>query len=172
LLRLSDVRFPNENEHFCAMKYRMLTADELVPFEEDLKQFLIVNGVHGDEWEQMNRDTPEKAIELVELFSDTVLQKVYEKIEFLEFRSVDSCLVFHCLSDRSLLIAVQHTQSDLDLSSPETIHVALTGDLSKLNFFRSEKMHQHSREVEVHRLIEQGCVPSDEAFWNALVGIV
>ena len=93
------MRFPNENEHFCAMKYRMLTADELVPFEEELKQFLIVNGVHGDEWEQMNRDTPEKAIELVELFSDTVLQKVYEKIEFLEFRSVDSCLVFHCLSE-------------------------------------------------------------------------
>ena len=122
-------------------------------------------------WTPVSGDLP-KAIELVELFSDTVLQKVYEKIEFLEFRSVDSCLVFHCLSDRSLLIAVQHTQPDLDLSSPETIHVALTGDLSKLNFFRSEKMHQHSREVEVHRLIEQGCVPSDEAFWNALVGIV
>ena len=150
----------------------MLSADELVPFEEDLKQFLIVNGVHGDEWEQMNRETPEKAIELVALFSDTVLQKVYEKIEFLEFRSVDSCLVFHCLSDRSFLIAVQHTQPDLDLSSPETIHAALSGDLPRLNLFRSEKMHQYSREEEIHRLFEQGCVPSDEAFWNALVGVV
>jgi succinylglutamate desuccinylase len=154
------------------MKYRMLSAEELVPFEEDLKQFLIVNGVHGDEWEQMNRETPEKAIELVALFSDTVLQKVYEKIMFLEFRSVDSCLVFHCLSDRSLLIAIQHTQPDLDLSTPESIHAALTGELSRLNFFRSEKMHQHSREEEIHRLFEQGCVPSDEAFWNALVAVV
>ena len=150
----------------------MLSAEELVPFEEDLKQFLIVNGVHGDEWEQMNRDTPEKAIELVALFSDMVLQKVYEKIMFLEFRSVDSCLVFHCLSDRSLLIAIQHTQPDLDLSTPESIHSALSGELSKLNFFRSEKIHQHSREEEVHRLFEQGCVPSDEAFWNALVAVV
>jgi len=154
------------------MKYRMLSADELLHFEEDLKQFLIVNGVHGDDWEQMNSETPEKAIELVALFSDTVLQKVYEKIEFLEFRSVDSCLVFHCLSDRSLLIAIQHTQPNLDLSSPETIHVALTGDLSKLNFFRSEKKHQGSREEEVHQLIEQGCVPSEASFWNAMVGIV
>ena len=150
----------------------MLSADELLHFEEDLKQFLIVNGVHGDEWEQMNRDTPEKAIELVELFSDTVLQKVYEKIEFLEFRSVDSCLVFHCLSDRSLLIAIQHTQPNLDLSSPETIHVALTGDLSKLNFFRSEKIHQHSREEEVHRLFEQGCVPSVASFWKDRKSVV
>jgi len=154
------------------MKYRMLSAEELVPFEEDLKQFLIVNGVHGDEWEQMNRDTPEKAIELVALFSDMVLQKVYEKIMFLEFRSVDSCLVFHCLTDRMLLIAIQHTQPDLDLSTPETIHAALTGDLSRLNFFRSEKMHQHSREEEVHQLIEQGCVPSVASFWNALVAVV
>ena len=150
----------------------MLSAEELVPFEEDLKQFLIVNGVHGDEWEQMNRETPEKAIELVALFSDTVLQKVYEKIMFLEFRSIDSCLVFHCLSDRMLLIAIQHTQPDVDLSTPESIHAALTGDLSKLTFFRSEKIHQHSREEEVHRLFEQGCVPSDEAFWNALVAVV
>ncbi|MCE2683069.1 MAG: DUF6495 family protein [Cryomorphaceae bacterium] len=154
------------------MKYRILTTDELLHFEEELKQFLIVNGVHGDEWEQMNRDTPEKAVELVEMFSDTVLQKVYERMEFVEFRSVDSCLVFHCLSDRSLLIALQHTQPDLDLSSPEAIDTALTGDLSKLNFFRSEKKHQGSREEEVHRLVEQGCVPSEASFWNALVGIV
>jgi hypothetical protein len=80
--------------------------------------------------------------------------------------------VFHCLSDRSLLIAIQHTQPDLDLSTPESIHSALSGELSKLNFFRSEKIHQHSREEEVHRLFEQGCVPSDEAFWNALVAVV
>jgi hypothetical protein len=154
------------------MKYRMLTTEELTHFEEDLKQFLIVNGVHGDEWEQMNRETPDKAVELVALFSDTVLQKVYEKIRFLEFRSVDSCLVFHCLSDRMLLIAIQHTQPDLDLSTPEDIHTALSEHLTKLSFFRSEKMHQHSREEEIHRLFEQGCVPSDEAFWNALVAVV
>ena len=104
------------------MKYRILTTEELTHFEEDLKQFLIVNGVHGDEWERMNRETPDKAVELVALFSDTVLQKVYEKIRFLEFRSVDSCLVFHCLSDRMLLIAIQRTQPDLDLSTPENIH--------------------------------------------------
>lgn len=101
------------------MKYRMLSTEELAHFEEDLKQFLIVNGVHGDEWEQMNRETPEKAIELVGLFSDTVLQKVYEKIRFLEFRSADSCLVFHCLSDRMLLIAIQGTKPEVDLSTPE-----------------------------------------------------
>jgi hypothetical protein len=154
------------------MKYRMLTTEELSHFEEDLKHFLIVNGIHGDEWEQMNRETPEMAIELVGLFSDTVLHKVYQKIRFLEFRSADSCLVFHCLSDRMLLIAIQHTQPNLDLSTPENIHSALSGDLSILSFFRSEKMHQHSREEEIHRLFDQGCVPSDEAFWNALLAVV
>lgn len=41
-----------------------------------------------------------------------------------------------------------------------------------LRFFRSEKVHQHSREEEIHRLIEQGCVPSDETFWNGLVALV
>ena len=65
LLRELYVYISRKNEHFCAMKYRMLTTEELTHFEEDLKQFLIVNGVHGDEWEQMNRETPDKAVELV-----------------------------------------------------------------------------------------------------------
>jgi len=63
LLYLFNEKHSIENEHFCAMKYRILTADELVHFEEELKQFLIVNGVHGDEWEKMNRETPERAVE-------------------------------------------------------------------------------------------------------------
>ena len=69
----------------------MLSQEELELLEEDLKAFLIVNGIHADEWEQMNTAAPEKAIELVELFSDTVLQKVYENLRFIEHRTTRSC---------------------------------------------------------------------------------
>ena len=48
----------------------MLSQEELELLEEDLKAFLIVNGIHADEWEQMNTAAPEKAIELISAYKD------------------------------------------------------------------------------------------------------
>ena len=73
--------------NFADMKFRMLTEEELECFEQEFKQFLIVNGVEAKEWEKMNVSNNEKAIQFVELFSDTVLQKVYGKIKYLEHRN-------------------------------------------------------------------------------------
>lgn len=151
------------------MKYRMLTDDELRHLEEDLKHFLIVNGVHDTEWEALNRDNPEKARELVGVFSDTVLQKVYEKLEYLEFRSEDACMVFHCGKERQEVIVLNRKSgAAIDLSTPESIHDALSNHAQDLSFFRSSKEYNGKREEEVHRLLEQGCVLSTREFWEAM----
>jgi hypothetical protein len=150
------------------MKYRILTNEELQHLEEDLKQFLIVNGIHAEEWATMNQETPEKAVQLVEVFSDTVLQKVYEKLNFLEFRSTDSCMLFHLLPEKMELISLQSTDKNCDLSSVESIHDALQNHVSNLNFFKSEKPYTSTRETAIHELIESGCVVSSSEFWNVL----
>lgn len=151
------------------MKYRMLTDEELRPLEEDLKHFLIVNGVHDTEWETMNRDEPEKAQALVGVFSDTVLQKVYEKIAFLEFRKEDACFLFHLTPDVQEVIVIDRKNgSELNLSTVEGIHHALTQAAGELSFFRSSKAYTESREETIHKLIESGCVLSSEEFWKAL----
>lgn len=151
------------------MKYRILNSEELVHLEEDLKHFLIVNGIHSEEWLQINENEPEKAIQLVELFSDTVLQKVYEKLKFLEFRSTDTCRVFHCLNEKMELISIQKkADSTVDLSTVLSIHDALSKRIEEINFFRSSKNYKESRESEIHLLIEQGCVVSSKTFWDLL----
>lgn len=155
------------------MKFRLLTNEELSHFEDDLKQFLIVHGVHGEEWAELNKSNPDKAIQLVGIFSDMVLQKVYEKIEFLEFRTVDSCLVFHCLPEKMELISIQRIEdSNADLSTAESIHEILSTKPQELSFFRSEKLYNQERELEVHRFIEQGCIVSNRAFWDALILVI
>lgn len=151
------------------MKYRILTDEELTHLEEDFKQFLIVTGVHAEEWEEMNKSDITKAIKIVEVFSDTVLQKVYEKISYLEFRSANSCMVFHFDSTSIKLISIQKKEnSTVDLSTPESIHLALTKSFKDLSFFRSEKQYTTSREEEIHKMIEQGCFISSVEFWNLL----
>ena len=63
-----------------SMRFRNLTEIELEALSEELVQFLIVQGIDGDLWLEMNQKSPQKAIELVSLFSDTVLEKVYSKV--------------------------------------------------------------------------------------------
>jgi hypothetical protein len=152
------------------MKYRLLTDEELHLLEDDLKQFLVVNQVYKEEWEEMNKSNPELALQMIELFSDNVLQIVYEKVKFLEHRTIDSCFVFKCGAEKLELIALQKKNpTDLiDLSTPEGIHEALTKHADLLSFFTNEKPYSQGREMEIHQMLEQGCVNSTEEFWSAL----
>lgn len=155
--------------NFVFMKYRMLSDEELQHLENDLKAFLIINGVEGDTWKQLNESEPEKAVQLVELFSDTVLQTVYEKIKFLEFRNPESCIVFHCEPERIELISIgRKPGATCDLSTPESIHEALVHHSSDLNWFQTSKAYNDERELEIHRMLEQGGVMSTQEFWDAL----
>jgi len=141
----------------------MLTDEELSHFSEELKQFLIVNGIHAEEWETMNQKNPEKAVELVGLFSDAVLQRVYENIKYLEFRSLDSCMLFHLGKEIIHLISIQiKSGATVNLSTPEGIHEALKQYPDSLSFFKTTKTYNAPREAEVHRFLSQGCVPSSK----------
>ena len=154
------------------MKYRMLSLEELEIFDEDLKAFLIVNGIHGDEWKTMNESNPKQAIEMVELFSDTVLQKVYESIKYIEHRSPQSCMVFHLKEDLIELISINTKSEKVDLSTPESIHEALVSKSDDVSIFKTEKKYAKTRETEIHEMLEQGCVNSSEAFWYQLEKVV
>lgn len=151
------------------MKYRILTDEELQHLEGDLKAFLIINGVDGEAWKQLNETAPEKALKLVELFSDTVLQTVYEKIQFLEVRSPDSCMVFHYGKEQVELISISRKPGTAcDLSAPESIHEALINHPGGLTWFRTAKSYSKAREEEIHQLLEQGGVLSTVEFWEML----
>jgi hypothetical protein len=154
------------------MKYRMLAKEEMQIFDEDFKHFLITTGVSNEEWIELNKSNIPKATELVELFSDTVLQKVYEKIQFIEFRSQDSCIVFNCLKENMELISLNRKGEGIDLSTPEKIHDALLNHAEKLTCFKTKKDYTSSREQEIHQLIEQGCFNSSKDFWNALEKLI
>ncbi|MBI1837857.1 MAG: hypothetical protein HYR91_11400 [Flavobacteriia bacterium] len=150
------------------MKFRMLTKEEMEIFDEDFKHFMITNGVTNEEWLEWNNSDTDKAIQLVQVFSDTVLQKVYEKIQFIEFRSEDSCIVFQCLKDKIELISINKKGGNVNLATPESIHEALSKETAQLTYFKSEKKYSKTREEEIHEMITQGCFNSTQDFWDAL----
>jgi hypothetical protein len=149
------------------MKYRLLDSDELSHFNEELVQFLIVNGIHGEEWEKLNKTDPEKAIELVGIFSDQVLQKVYENIKYLEFRAKDRLLLFYLGIEKIGLIGLESgSNSEVDFSDTEKIHRSLQLESNGIRYFRSAKEYSGERELEIHQMIGSGCIPSTAQFWE------
>ncbi len=150
------------------MKYRILTKEEMQIFDEDFKHFMITTGVTNEEWIEMNVSDIPKATALVELFSDTVLQKVYEKLQFIEFRSEDACMIFQCKKENMELISLNKKSGKSDLSTPESIHEALSKSPEELSIFKTEKAYNSSREEEIHELFEKGCFISSQEFWDAL----
>jgi len=157
---------------FAPMKYRMLTTEEMEIFDEDFKHFAIANGVSNEEWLEMNQSDKEKATKLVGLFSDTVLQKVYEKLKFIEHRSASSCLVFRLNELDIDLISLNRKREIVDLSTAESIHDALVNNAGEITLFRSKKKYSKVREEEIHEMLTQGCVNSSEAFWMMLEKVV
>lgn len=141
-------------------------------FDEDFKHFLITNGVTNEEWLEMNQSDLPKATALVELFSDTVLQKVYEKVQFIEFRSEDACMVFQCTAENMELISLNKKSGNIDLSTPELIHEALSNSPENLSIFKTSKTYSTSRESEIHELFEKGCFVSSREFWDALAILI
>ena len=150
----------------------MLTPEEMEIFDEDFKHFAVANGVSNEEWLEMNTSNKELATQLVGLFSDTVLQKVYEKLKFIEHRSPSSCLVFKLNDSEIDLISLNAKSDKVDLSSAESIHDALVNNASELSIFRSNKKYSKVREEEIHEMLSQGCVNSSEAFWMMLEKVV
>lgn len=148
------------------MRFRLLSQEELQLLESEFKQFLIVNHIHSDEWEKLNDSEPEKAIALVELFSDTVLLKVYEKIEYLEFRSKQLFSVYRIYPEKIEAIHLKSEDDTLSLEKDEEISLAINSNSSKLSIYSAEKKVNPFKEDEVHRLVELGCIKSNESVWE------
>ena len=148
------------------MRFRLLSKEELQHLENEFKHFLIVNHIHSDEWGKINEQEPEKALTLVELFSDTVLLKVYEKIEYLEFRSKHLFSVYRILPEKIQAIHLKSENETVSLAHEDEISKAVNETPLNLSIYRAEKMVKPFKEDEVHRLVEQGCVKSTELVWE------
>ncbi len=134
------------------MEYRCLTDIELKELEHEFKQFLIANNVYNEEWLLLNKKKDKKVIQLIEMFSDIVMEKALQKIFFLEYVDKTSIKVFYCKKDEITLIGISSTNKKNDFTT-NNFNVA-NKDLS---IFKVDKKYTKKREKEVFELLNSGC---------------
>jgi len=147
--------------------FRKLTEAELEELKEEFVQYLVANGVDADLWDQIKKDEPEKSNLFVQQFSDVVLQKSLEKIQYLEHRTSSDVKLFYCGKERIDLIALK--SSVVDLTNMAEFNAE---DFKNIEVFKATKSYSKNREVELFEMTEKGCQIATHTLYDLLKQMV
>lgn len=148
-------------------KYRFLTDDELKELEEEFKQFLIANGIHNEEWIDINQKDPDKAIDIAGLFSDLILDKVYDKTKYLIHQSEKSIKAFQFSNENAILLGVDYT-GEKTIPLDNTLKFIKDNASNMLVYATTKKFASEKRNQEIHFLVKNGAVASDGKIFKFL----
>lgn len=143
-----------------AMKYRRLNEEELAEMEPEFIKFLASNGIPGDEWEKIKTTQADRMNELVDQFSDMVMERALMNIEFLEHLSPKNLKAFYCLKDKIVMIGIDIDENDtMDFTKPETLKALVEKETASLplKIFKTEKQYEGIREEEIYAMLKNGC---------------
>jgi hypothetical protein len=139
------------------MKYKILKDSELKALEEDFVAFLISNGVHNEEWIEINEKEPDKAIALVELFSDIVWEKALKQIKIIEHTTKNVYQLFKYNSDSAVLVGVNSVGNQVDFEDKKWME-EIVKNPQKFEIFSLKKdVKPEQRAQEIFSLLQTGC---------------
>jgi len=150
-------------------KYRLLSQEELIEFEKEFVQYLVVNGIDAQNWEQIKKSDLAKAEEIIDLFSDVVFEKVMRTTQFLVHIINETLLSFHYGEDNAELILLKHkTKNAFDWSDSENVINCLQNEPDMFYIEHQVKQYKENREKELFKLIESGCTIDDGKIFGKL----
>jgi len=147
-------------------KYRNLSSEELIHFEKEFIEFLVVNGIDAADWESIIENQPEEMHRIIELFSDVVFEKILRKTKYL-INTAESQLYAFYYGDKDAKLYLAEFE-DVDLTGiegeEELLKIVVSND-TKLNLHFQEKKYQMPREQELFKLLST-CIISDGSIYS------
>lgn len=156
------------------MKYRRLSEDELKEMESEFIKFLASNGIPGDEWQAVISNDPDRMNELLDQFSDMVLDRALSNIKFIEHLSDKNIKSFYCLPDRIIMIGIDiNEKDDMVFTDPASLKklVDRSSESLPLKIFKSEKKYDGNREEEIYEMLKKGCQIISKERFEALLSL-
>ncbi|MCH2023385.1 MAG: DUF6495 family protein [Saprospiraceae bacterium] len=154
------------------MRFRRLTEEELTALKEDFIQFLASNQITANEWLDMKAENADKVHDLIDMFSEIVLEKVFGNLEYLQHRTKDTIRVFYCQKDKITMTGLQITDPSRDLTNPKDLEILSNPDAiqGKVKVFQMDKKYSQKRPDEVYSMMSNnGCQPAPKGMFDLLV---
>jgi|AP17_2_1055511.scaffolds.fasta_scaffold02007_1 hypothetical protein len=159
------------------MKYRAFTKEELETFKEDFIKFLSANTITGEDWKKIKAEKPNEAEELLNMFSDIVWEKSLSKIRYLEHSSEKDLKVFRYGEEKVEMVAFKVSSEKAPSLLEESTFAKLADGSLQLSdlapeFYTSEKGYTDAREMELFKMMEEGCRPTSEQFYYGIKSLL
>jgi hypothetical protein len=146
------------------MRFRRLSSEELFALETEFKQFLVVHEQYDEEWRNLAENHPEKAEQFIELFSDLVLEKVYNQVSFLVHFSHGMVSFFDMRNDPLKAYQIK-CPAHLSLQNETQLETLVNKHFDDLHFYFGEKNMITEKAVEVFDLIRKGSEVCEDIFF-------
>lgn len=152
------------------MKYRRLSLEELESMESSFIRFLALQGISGDEWTRLKSEDQARVNELVDQFSDMVIEQTLQQVTYLELKTPQDLRCFHCQADTIImkgLLVEGNTAVDFTRNQPpEEMMAQIRAAKANIKLYSGEKAYTQNRELELFALIESGAKidPKGELF--------
>ena len=150
-------------------KFRTLTLDELESMEKEFVDFLVLNGIPGDDWVKIKNNDPEKADGICEAFSDVVFTKILKNCKYIERHASKQIVSIFCDENKMFLMGLDAPNDlDVDFTDKTVLGKLKTNPPKGLQSLKSEKEYSKEREVEIWEMLNDGFFVSDQKLYMAL----
>ncbi len=141
------------------MKYRRLTKEELKELEPEFIRFLASQGLDADSWVKLKEESKEKAEGMIDIFSDIVMEKILQNVEFLEQRNTKDYRVFKFFDTHAEMIGIfveGNTDTDFTKAADPTNTIRdIQASGGRIRLFTGKKEYQKTKEMEISVVMDQ-----------------
>lgn len=150
-------------------KYRHLSQDELKSMEKEFIDFLVLNGITGEDWVKLKKERPDRAEGICESFSDVVFTKILKQARYIERHTPKEVIAIFCDAQKMSLLGIEAPDHlDIDFTKPKDFETLQKSPPEGLLSLSSQKSYSQSREDEIWALIQNGFFISNQKLYMAL----
>ena len=145
------------------MKFSRLTKEQFEELSDEFALFLASNAIDSYKWKKIKTTSVDLTDKILDLFSDTVWNKVLSKVNYLNNISSSHIFLFKCNKNSIDSIVIKSNDNQIDFKKSETHSFFLKNlNSEKIEAFRAfKKLNKKEQKKEIHKLILNGSEISD-----------
>ena len=150
------------------MKYTRLSLQDLKDLEKEFVEFLVLNGIPAEDWEELKKRDNDKVEQIIDQFSDVIWESVLRKTEMVEHRRKDKLTVCRVVNGELITLLIRSSDRDLDFTNPKDLEKVLM-DIEKHDVsIHTDKIDKPETE-QLFELLQVGFYISKDAEYVKLI---
>jgi hypothetical protein len=153
-------------------KYRTLTYEELESMQTEFIDFLVLNGITGEDWVKLKQNNPENAEGICDAFSDVVFTKILKNCRYIEHHTPKHLVAIFCDDKQMHLLGLEApVESNIDFTDPKDFEQLKSIPVEGIQRIKTLKKYDKERELEIWEMLNNGFFISNQKLYMTLFSL-